>query len=93
MTIKILGIMDIVTAIVFLVFIIFNIKSLAGLVLLLGFFLLVKGIVFVGNLSLASLFDIVSSIFIIYASSNEIHIIFVIAVSLFLLQKGIFSLF
>lgn len=92
MMIKILGIIDIITAVLFWIFAIFNVRYLTGIVLLLGLFLLVKGIVFIANLSLASLLDITSSIFIIYASSNEINIIFVIAVSLFLLQKGIFSL-
>lgn len=92
MIVKILGIADIITAILFWIFAVFNVRSLAGIVLLLGLFLLVKGIVFIANLSLASLLDIMSSIFMIYASSNEIQIIFIIAISLFLLQKGIFSL-
>ncbi|MEK6872854.1 MAG: hypothetical protein AABW90_02485 [Nanoarchaeota archaeon] len=93
MIVKILGILDIITSILFWIFTIFSVKSLESAVLLLGLFLLVKGVVFFSNLSLASLLDIASSIFIIYANSNEIHIIFVIAVSLFLLQKGILSLF
>ncbi len=90
--IKILGIIDIITAVLFWIFVVFGVRSLVEIVLLLGLFLLVKGIVFIANLSLASLLDITSSIFIIYASSNELNIIFVIAISFFLLQKGIFSL-
>ncbi len=71
---------------------VFNIQSWSGFVLLLGLFLLVKGIVFITQLSLASILDIISSIAIITASSFELPVIVVVIVSLFLLQKGIFSL-
>ncbi len=91
--IKLLGILDIATAILFWMFIVFNASSLSGIILLLGLFLLVKGIAFSANLDITSIFDIASAVIILIASSREIHIIFVIAVCLFLFQKGIFSLF
>ena len=92
LSIKILGLLDIFVAVVFWIFMVFNIQSWSGFVLLLGLFLLVKGIVFITQLSLASILDIISSIAIITASSFELPVIVVVIVSLFLLQKGIFSL-
>lgn len=92
MIIKILGILDIITAGLFWIFAIFSISSLSSFVLLSGLFLLAKGIVFITNFSFASILDIISSIIIIIGSSFALPIIFVIIVSLFLFQKGIFSL-
>jgi len=92
MIIKVLGIFDVFIGLVFWMFGIFNIVSLSSFVLLLGLFLLVKGVVFFVGLSLASLLDIISSIFIIIGSTVGISSMFVVIVSLFLLQKGIFSL-
>ena len=91
MIVKILGILDIFVAIFFWVFMIFNISYLSGFVFLLGLFLLAKGIVFVTTLNIASILDIMSSVIIIGSSAN-LPVIIVIIVSLFLLQKGIFSL-
>ena len=92
MIVKILGILDIFVAIFFWVFMIFNISYLSGFVFLLGLFLLAKGIVFVTTLNIASILDIMSSVVIIIGSSANLPVIIVIIVSLFLLQKGIFSL-
>ena len=92
LSVKILGLLDIFVAVIFWIFMVFNIQSWSGFVLLLGLFLLVKGIVFITQLSLASILDIISSIFIMVGSSSELPVLVVIIVSLFLLQKGIFSL-
>lgn len=92
MIIKILGVLDIFIALLFWIFVVFNVKSLAGLVLLSGLFLLMKGIVFIGSLNITSILDIIGSIVIIMGSSLQIPVILVIIVSLFLFQKGIFSL-
>ena len=92
MIVKLLGILDIFVAIFFWVFMIFNISYLSGFVFLLGLFLLAKGIVFVTTLNIASILDIMSSVVIIIGSSANLPVIIVIIVSLFLLQKGIFSL-
>ena len=92
MIIKILGVLDIFVAMFFWVFMIFNIQSLSAFVFLLGLFLLAKGIVFLTQLSIASILDIIGSIFIIIGSSVNLPVIVVIIISLFLMQKGIFSL-
>lgn len=92
MIIKVLGLLDIFIGLVFWIFGIFNMTGLSALVMLLGIFLLVKGIVFFAGFSLASFLDILSSIGIMIASSVGISTIFVVIISLFLLQKGIFSL-
>ena len=92
MIIKILGMFDIIVAILFWIFAVFSISSLSSFVLLLGLFLLVKGIVFITSFSVASIFDIISSLIIIAGSSLNLPIIIVVIVSLFLFQKGFFSL-
>lgn len=92
MIIKLFGIFDVVIASLFFVFNIFNLSYLNGIVLLLGFFLLVKGIIFAIKLDITSILDIASSIIIISSSSINIHIVIVILTSLFLFQKGVFSL-
>jgi hypothetical protein len=88
--IKILGVLDLFVGIVFWAFGIFGIIP-NGFILVLGLFLLVKGIVFLSGLSIASILDIFSSILIITASSVVLPKLVITIVSLFLLQKGIFS--
>lgn len=92
MIIKLFGVFDILTGLIFWLFAIFNIDSFSSFVLLLGMILLVKGFAFGFNFNIASVLDIISSFIIIYASTNEISNIIVIIVSIFLLQKGVFSL-
>ena len=94
MIVKILGILDIFIGICFWLFGIFHIIS-SKFILVLGFFLLVKGIIFVTSLNIVSVLDIISSLIIITASASEIVMpnIVVIIVTLFLLQKGILSMF
>ncbi|MBS3080599.1 hypothetical protein J4221_03950 [Candidatus Pacearchaeota archaeon] len=92
MIIKLLGIFDILVAILFWLLVIFRIDSLSGIVLLFGLFLLVKGIVFAINFNITSILDIISSFIIIISGSVTIPFLLVGIVSLFLLQKGIFSL-
>ncbi len=92
MIIKILGLLDILTAIIFWIYTVFNLNILSPFIFLLGLFLLIKGIVFAFNINLISIIDIILSFIIIYSVSSEISDIIVIIVSLFLIQKGIFSL-
>jgi hypothetical protein len=92
MIVKILGILDIFIAICFWIFGIFDLKIMAGFILILGLYLLAKGVVFVTGLSFASFFDILFAIIIIVASSITMPKIIVIIASLFLIQKGVFSL-
>lgn len=93
MIIKILGILDIFVGICFWLFGIFHILP-ESFILILGLFLLAKGVIFITGLSIVSFLDIISSIIIISASASEIIMpkIVVIIVTLFLLQKGIFSM-
>jgi hypothetical protein len=91
MIIKILGILDIFMGICFWLFGIFNFVN-SGLILILGLILLIKGIAFLTSLSIASILDIISAIIFIISSSVVMPHLVVILVSLFLLQKGAFSL-
>jgi len=91
MIIKILGILDIFVGICFWLFGIFHVIP-SSFILILGLYLLAKGIAFITGLSFISLLDIVSSFIIIASTSNTMPQVVVILVSLFLLQKGVFSL-
>jgi len=91
MIIKVLGVMDIFIALVFWIFGIFHIVP-DNFVMILGLFLLVKGIIFLTGLSVASIFDILSAGLIILATYITMPKFIVIIVSLYLIQKGVFSL-
>ena len=93
MIIKILGILDIFVGICFWLFGIFHILP-DSFILILGLFLLAKGIIFVTSLNVVSVLDIISAGIIISATAAEIVMpnLVVIIVTLFLLQKGIFSM-
>ena len=90
MIIKILGLLDIFVAACFWLFGIWGLIP-ANFILLLGLFLLAKGVVFSTKLNVISILDIVSSIIIILSASNPMPDFVIILVALFLLQKGIFS--
>ncbi len=91
MIIKILGSLDIFIGIVFWLFGIFNIIP-GSFILLLGFILLAKGIVFITGLSVISVLDIIFGIIIITATSIAIPKIIIILIAIFLIQKGVFSM-
>lgn len=94
MIIKVLGVIDIFTGLLFWAFGILGIGN-KEFILLLGLILLIKGIVFMTSMNIISLFDMLSGGVIILAvggSGEGISKIIVIIVSLFLLQKGAFSL-
>jgi hypothetical protein len=93
MILKVLGILDIFTGICFWVFGIFNLEFMSGFIFVLGIILLVKGIIFMTQLSIASILDIICSFILIGAGSMVMPKVVVIITTLFLLQKGIFSLF
>ncbi len=92
MIIKILGILDIFIGLCFWLFGIFNIIP-KSFILILGLFLLVKGIIFITGLSVTSFLDIICAVIIITGSSIVLPKIVVILVAIFLIQKGVFSLF
>lgn len=91
MIVKALGILDIFIAVCFWVFGILNFLP-ERFILILGFILLVKGVIFVLGLSITSIIDIICGILIAIASEVAMPKFVVILISLFLLQKGIFSL-
>ena len=92
MILKILGILDIFIGICFWIFGIFNLGSMTGFIFTLGIILLIKGIIFMTQLSIASILDIICSFVLIGAGSVVLPKFVVIIISIFLIQKGIFSL-
>lgn len=93
--IKILGVLDIIIALFFWIFGIFRLQNnvfMSGFIMILGFYLLVKGVAFIISADIASIFDIISGLIIIAATSIIMPKLIVIIVALYLLQKGIFSM-
>jgi hypothetical protein len=91
MIVKILGILDIFVAIVFWLFGMFHIIP-SQFILLLGMILLVKGLIFITGLSITSFLDILSGILILTATAITMPNLVIVLITLFLLQKGFFSL-
>jgi len=91
MIIKILGVLDIFIGLSFWVFGILGIIP-ESFIFILGLFLLAKGVVFITGLSITSGLDIISGLIIIGAVYVTMPNVVVIIVSLFLLQKGVFSM-
>ena len=92
MIVKILGFLDIIVGISFWLFGIFHLEILAGFILLMGLFLLAKGIAFATQMSIASILDILSAILIASATYTPFPNLIIIIISLFLIQKGIISI-
>jgi Sec-independent protein secretion pathway component TatC len=92
MIVKILGALDIGVALLFWVYGIFHLESISGLVFILGLFLLVKGLIFVATMDVASAFDVLAGLAIIIGVSFELPRVIVIIISILILQKGIFSM-
>jgi len=91
MLVKFLGVLDIFIAACFWLFGILNIFD-PGFILVLGFILLAKGLIFLIGLSPASFLDIACATIIITATYITMPKAIVIVLALFLLQKGIFSM-
>ena len=90
MIIKVLGVLDIIAAMIIWIFIFFNLGS--SIILLVAFYLLIKGSIFLISLDVLSIADIIAS-FILFAALNFHIPKFVgIIVILYLLGKGIMSL-
>ena len=92
MIIKLLGILDLFIGICFWIFGVFNLEFMSGFIFILGIILLVKGVIFMTQLSIASILDIISAILIISSASMGLPIVIVIIITLFLFEKGIMSL-
>lgn len=91
MIIKILGILDIFIAIVFWLFGIFHIIP-SQFILLIGMVLLIKGVIFITGLSITSFLDIICGGLILTSTAINFPILVIALITLFLLQKGAFSL-
>ena len=91
MIVKILGVLDILTAIFFWIFAFFGIGP-KTLVMILAFYLLIKGVIFLISADIASIIDIISAALIFLSLNFPLPKIIIILVALFLLQKGVFSL-
>jgi len=92
MFVKLLGILDIFIAVCFWIFGVFHVFP-GKFIMILGIILLAKGIIFIIGLSVASIIDIVCAIIIIIASAVNVPLVMTVLVALFLVQKGLFSLF
>ena len=90
--IKVLGFFDLLVGIVFWVFGMFGIIP-GNFITLLGLIILVKGLIFVASKDIASVLDIVSGGIILVSFQVVMPEIVVILVSLYLIQKGVFSVF
>jgi hypothetical protein len=91
MIIKILGLLDILSAFSFWLFAFFGFPP-KSLIMLFAFYLLVKGVIFLISADIASILDIISAGIIFLSFSFALPKFLVILVTLFLIQKGIFSL-
>ena len=89
--VKILGLLDIITAAIFWLSGLFALIP-QHFVLLFSFFLFVKGIFFLMSKDIASIFDIICAVLIYSSLSFAMPKFIIILVTLFLLQKGVFSL-
>lgn len=93
MVVKILGIFDIFVGLVFIFSEIFNFVS-SSFVMFLALFLLLKGIFFIViDFDMISLLDVICGIFILISTAGVIPSLIIYIISIFLIQKGIFSLF
>ncbi len=89
--VKILGILDIIAGIFFWLFCFFHIIP-KPIIILLAFYLLVKGLSFLLSFDIASIFDVVFSIIIFLSLSLTIPKVIVVLFVILLIQKGILSL-
>jgi len=89
--VKALGILDIIIGIMFWIFGLFGIIP-SSWIMFFGIVLCAKGIIFISGLSAASILDVVVGMILMVGTSVDLPKVIVIFVSLFLLQKGIFSL-
>lgn len=89
---KILGILDLLVASCYWIFGIFHVLP-GTFILVLGFYLLLKGIVFAAmSLNIVSIIDVIVALLIMASVSIVMPKVIVIILSLYLVQKGIFSM-
>jgi len=91
MLVKLLGFLDVFIAVCFWLFGILNLFP-GRFIMILGFILLIKGLIFIIGFSAVSILDVIFGILIAVAPSVALPKWIVIIISLFIVQKGIFSL-
>ena len=91
MIIKVLGILDIISAVLFWIFASFNIIP-TTIITIVAFYLLIKGVMFVMSKDIISILDILIAGVIFLSLTYTIPLVIVVIISLFLLQKGVLSL-
>lgn len=92
MVVKVLGALDIFVGVVFILSEILNLVS-GSFVVFLALFLLLKGIFFiVSDTDIISFLDVICGIIILLSAIVVMPSLIVYLVSIFLVQKGIFSL-
>lgn len=91
MIVKILGVLDIISALLFWIFGFFHVLP-ETLIVSIAVYLIVKGIIFIISLDLASILDVISGLLIYLSLSFNLPAVVIIIITLFLLQKGLFSL-
>ena len=91
MIVKILGLLDIFSAVIFWLSALFNFIP-DSFILLAGFYLIAKGVVFLISKDIASIIDVICGVLILVSANMVLPFIIVSIISLFLIQKGIFSI-
>lgn len=91
MIIKILGIFDLIAAVSFWLFAFFHIIP-SSVIIILALYLLIKGIIFLVSMDLASILDILAAILIFISLAIALPKVIIFLVSIYLLQKGVLSL-
>jgi hypothetical protein len=91
MIIKLLGILDIIAALLFWLFGFFHIIP-QSLIILVGVYLLAKGILFVVSFDIASMTDIIAACLILASLSFAMPKILIAIITIYLIQKGVLSL-
>lgn len=90
MILKFLGILDIISGIIFLLSgIIGNFQQ--NIVLFFGVLILIKGLIFISDLNINSIIDSIIGIMMVLSSHVGWGLFIIIIASLFLIQKGVFS--
>ena len=92
MIVKFLGILDILAGAFFWLFAFFNFIP-ESFILIAAFYLLAKGVAFLISKDVASILDIIAAIIFFLVLSFTLPGWLVIITTLYLVQKGVFSLF
>ena len=90
MVVKVLGTLDLISALLFFLSAVFSFIPQSW-ILIIGLYVLVKGIVFAISKDYASFIDIACGTVILISLTISIHIVIVALVCLYLIQKGVIS--